>query len=465
MADKFLIQEINSEFLKIKNSLSSMYFKQWNDPELPMMENNSSKRLSNWLKRNNFLIKNGIYKIPTAFKATYKTSNNVPNICILAEYDALPGLANESVPKKKPTDQISGHGCGHNHIGPTNIAAAIIASKVSKKLNIPANITVLGCPAEEILWGKIALFNAGAFSNIDCILTSHGDYQNGSISRPCQSVIAGEIIFEGVSSHSGKINNLNSLLAAENFINSAKKIIQSKYPDILFRHIIRKAGLIPTITPDETRVWFATRGFDFDKNKKSYKHILNLAKILSKKNKTSYTHQIISETRGYLPNHILGKELYNSLKIFGPPKWSNKDLSFMQKLVNQLIPGKKMTLDKKINFYNQGKDFYGQDDGEVSWRIPLGRLNWAYPEEIPIHHWAWTALSGNRASYQGPFMVAKSLSHSIINLLKNPEIISKSKKELDKRTKGIKLLNPNLGAFKTLTKKPELFWSANWYEI
>ena len=62
-------------------------------------------------------------------------------------------------------------------------------------------------------------------------------------------------------------------------------------------------------------------------------------------------------------------------------------------------------------------------------------------------------------------MVAKSLSHSIINLLKNPEIISKSKKELDKRTKGIKLLNPNLGAFKTLTKKPELFWSANWYEI
>ena len=84
-----------------------MYFKQWNDPELPMMENNSSKRLSNWLKRNNFLIKNGIYKIPTAFKATYKTSNNVPNICIHAEYDALPGLANESVPKKKPTDQIS----------------------------------------------------------------------------------------------------------------------------------------------------------------------------------------------------------------------------------------------------------------------------------------------------------------------------------------------------------------------
>ena len=455
---------VKEEFLQTKAKLKSLFIEQWNDPELPGMEKNSSKRLADWLEQNEFEVFRSAYDIPTAFIADRYYKNESPTIGILAEYDALPGLDNAAIIKKKSTGKKAGHGCGHNHIGPVNAGAAIIASNVCRRLNIPSKISVVGCPAEEILWGKIALLNKGAFSKLDCILTSHGDYQNGAMSRPCQSVVAGELIFEGQAGHGGQLHQTNALNAVEKAVALIEETLAKKFPNTLFRHIIRQAGLIPTVTPSESRLWYATRGFDFLETKLAYDEIIKAAKSISKNLGIKIHHQLISETRGYLPNDTLGVELYKSLKTVGPPKWSSEDLSFMKKLVSEVNPAAKMTLHRDIAFFNKDEDYFGQDDGEVSWRIPLGRLNWAYPEEIPIHHWAWTALSGNTASEAGPLMACEALALSIVNLLINPSLITKSKKELKERVGGLKLEKPRIGAFDTLTKTPEEFWDATWRE-
>tara|TARA_Y100001933_G_scaffold38375_1_gene34375 strand:- start:46 stop:1443 length:1398 start_codon:yes stop_codon:yes gene_type:complete len=455
---------IKKEFNKIKHKLEDLFITQWNDPELPGMEKNSSRRLAEWLDESGFDILKSPFGIPTAFLANSCCGKESINIGILAEYDALPGLDNEADYKRKPTGKIAGHGCGHNHIGPVNVGAAIVASNVCKAINIPSKITLIGCPAEEILWGKIALFNKGAFSGLDCILTSHGDYQNGSICRPCQSVVAGEIIFEGETGHGGQIYQKNALNAVEKTINFVEENLTKKFPEILFRHVIRNSGDIPNVTPLESRVWYAARGFDFLETRSAYNEILKEAKKISTEMGINYHHQFISETRGYLPNNEIGKSLYEALKIVGPPKWSSEDIVFMEKLVAEVKPGAQMNLHKEIAYFNKGVDSFGQDDGELSWRIPLGRLNWAYPEEIPIHHWAWTALSGNKASNPGPIMVCEALALATVNLLKNPIIIEKAKKELTKKTQEIKLENPRLGAFETITKNPEAFWNGTWRE-
>ena len=56
----------------------------------------------------------------------------------------------------------------------------------------------------------------------------------------------------------------------------------------------------------------------------------------------------------------------------------------MKDLSRVCSPGVKMELDRGVHYFDSGADYYGQDDGEVSWRIPLGRVNWAYPKQIPI---------------------------------------------------------------------------------
>jgi aminobenzoyl-glutamate utilization protein B len=134
----------------------------------------------------------------------------------------------------------------------------------------------------------------------------------------------------------------------------------------------------------------------------------------------------------------------------------------MRSLVTACTPGAEMNLDKSVRYFDSGEDYYGQDDGEVSWRIPLGRVNWAYPAEVPIHHWGWTALSGHRASYPGPLLASRTLALAAVRLLTSPIVIDAAKAELKERVRGVELGEPRLGAREALIEDPQSFWDATW---
>jgi aminobenzoyl-glutamate utilization protein B len=438
-----------------------LFEQQWADPELPCMEYRSSARLAEWLETHGFGVELRAGGVPTAFVARHAAGTG-PVIAFLCEYDALPGLGNTATASRHGTGQAAGHACGHNHIGPANAGAAIAAAKLCRKLNIAGEVRVIGCPAEEILWGKIALLRAGIFDGIDIILTSHGDYQTGVLSRPCQAVTSGELVFSGEAGHGGQQGHKNALLVAEQVVTSAERICAEAYPGIRLRHVLRRAGVMPSITPAEARVWFTTRGYDFKTTQDAYATIVNEARRSARAGSVTFREQFISETRGYLPNDIIGRMLFDIMSSLGPPQWSEADLTFMRALVAQCSPGSAMTLDRAVRYFDSGEDYYGQDDGEVSWRIPLGRVNWAYPEEVPIHHWAWTALSGHRASHPGPLLGSRTLALAAIRLLTSPDIIDAAKGELKERVKGVTLGEPRLGARDTLSKDPQSFWDATW---
>ena len=85
--------------------------------------------------------------------------------------------------------------------------------------------------------------------------------------------------------------------------------------------------------------------------------------------------QFISETRGYLPNDTIGRKLFEVISSLGPPQWTESDVTFMQSLVANCSPGAEMMLDRDVRYFDSSEVYYVQDDGEVSWRIPLGRVN------------------------------------------------------------------------------------------
>src|SRR5207237_1144652 len=79
-----------------------------------------------------------------------------PLVGILAEYDALPGLSQQAGEAKKDprTPDAPGHGCGHNLLGTSAVAAAVAANQARISQKLPGTIKVFGTPAEEILIGK-----------------------------------------------------------------------------------------------------------------------------------------------------------------------------------------------------------------------------------------------------------------------------------------------------------------------
>lgn len=136
----------------------------------------------------------------------------------------------------------------------------------------------------------------------------------------------------------------------------------------------------------------------------------------------------------------------------------------MEELSRICSPDEQMELHRDVRYFSSGADFYGQDDGEVSWRVPLGRVNWAYPKQVPIHHWAWTALSGHQASHAGPLSASKALALATVALLAVPDTVQAARDELMSRCKGQRQTEPRIGAMEALTKDPAMFWAGTWVE-
>jgi len=78
-------EEIRIEMIEISRKL-------WSLAEIGMLERQSSSLLADWCESSGFVVENAVGGLPTAFTARY--GKGKPTIGLLAEYDALPGLAN-----------------------------------------------------------------------------------------------------------------------------------------------------------------------------------------------------------------------------------------------------------------------------------------------------------------------------------------------------------------------------------
>ncbi len=462
--DARLADETRRHWQDLKGEIERHFALVWEAAELPNMEYESAAALAGWLEREGFDVARKACGLPTAFIGRWKKGEGGPSIGLLAEYDALPGTANKPVARRESTGKRAGHACGHNQIGPASLGAAMAARRALAGADIAGEIVVIGCPAEEIVWGKLALLKAGAFAGCDALLTSHADYQNGAISRPCQSVMSGEVIFTGESGHGGGVRRQNALDAAELAVQSIERLRAHHFPDTSVEHVLRVGGHMPSVTPDEARLWLVTRHVDIERAKDVYRFVTGVAEQAARLCTVAYREQFIAGTRGYLANDVLAQILLANLERVGPPRYSMHDLAWLQDLARACRPTEQFDLDHALALHTEGHDPYGQDDGEASWHIPLARANWAIPKQVPLHNWACSALTGHPASYAGPLMASEALALTTVELMGAPAVLSEAKAELWQRLAGRIIAPPPLGATKTMIEAPERFWDATWIE-
>jgi aminobenzoyl-glutamate utilization protein B len=172
----------------------------WEYAEVGFKENKSSSLLQNTLKENGFTVEAGVAGMPTAFVATYGSGK--PVIGILAEYDALPGLAQEATPEKKTIEnKEAGHGCGHHLFGTASVAAGIEIKKLIAAGKLQGTVKVYGCPAEEGGSGKVYMVRAGLFNNVDAIIHWHPADENRVTMTSALANISAKFRFRGTSAH------------------------------------------------------------------------------------------------------------------------------------------------------------------------------------------------------------------------------------------------------------------------
>ncbi|MBZ9936789.1 amidohydrolase [Mesorhizobium sp. BR1-1-16] len=452
---------VRAEWQSLRPEIEALFAALWQVPEMPGLEHKSAALLAAFLERHGFSLTRGSGGVPTAFVAR-KGSGDGPRIGILAEYDALAGLDNAAVPYRSGSGRKPGHGCGHNHIGPANTGAGIAAALAAARLELPGEIVVIGCPAEEICWGKIALQQAGIFDDLDIILTSHGDYQNGALSRPCHAFVSSEFIFRGDSAHAGMGTVRDALKTAEEAMAAFNVVLAERFPGTSEKHIFRSAGVMPGVMPEEVRLWTSLHHSDLGPMMQAYDALKATFAEVAGRAGVGLEEKFISACRGYLPNHAAGRVLDECLRAIGPPRWSEADIAWMQALSAAASPGKPFELDREIAFFDEGTDYYGQDDGDASWIVPLARLNWAYPTTVPIHHWAWTALSGHASSSPGPLMASEAIALAAVTFLSRPDLVEAAQAELRERVGDeiITVIPPGINEI--MASDPTAFWEARW---
>ena len=138
--------------------------------------------------------------MPTAFIATW--GEGKPVIGFLGEYDAVPGCSQKVSAVKDPIKEGGpGHGCGHNLLGVGGAAAAIAVKNEMDAQGLRATLKYFGCPAEELVIGKLYMSAHDCFKGLDCMLTWHPGPTNNVRMSGNNAINSAKFRFYGKAAH------------------------------------------------------------------------------------------------------------------------------------------------------------------------------------------------------------------------------------------------------------------------
>ncbi|KAK3734219.1 hypothetical protein QZH41_003212 [Actinostola sp. cb2023] len=225
------------------SELFELNHKIWENPELAYEEHFAHNVLAEFLSCKGFDVARH-HKLKTGFRAE-SGSGNGPTVAVLCEYDALPGV---------------GHGCGHNLIAESGIAAGLGIKEALEGSSFQGKVVVMGTPAEEGGGGKIDMINAGCFKDVDVCMMLHPAPFEVPFYK-CQTMSEVIVTYHGKSAHAvGQAHKaINALDAAVLAYNNISVLRQQIKPTWSVHGIFTDAGKKPNVIPDRSELQFYVR--------------------------------------------------------------------------------------------------------------------------------------------------------------------------------------------------------------
>ncbi len=409
----------------------------WKYAEVGYKEKQSSALLQEALRKAGFSIEPGVADIPTAFVATF--GQGKPVIGIMGEYDALPGMSQDSIPTKRSLGGTSGHACGHHLFGTGSVAAAIAVKEWMQETGQKGTIKFYGCPAEEGGSGKVYMVRAGLFSQADVMLHWHPNNQNVISMSNSLANKAGKFRFYGLSSHAAASPEMGrSALDAVEAMNYMANMMREHIPSSTRMHyVITQGGKAPNIVPDFAEVYYYVRSPNRDIVMDVWDRLENAAKGAALGTGTKYEAELIGGVYEMLPNDRLATLMHANLQWVGGYTMTLSEIAFAKQI--QQSEGMKaadLSSTNQIKGLHEGDNLAtgSTDVADVSWTVPtigLGTATWV-PGTSP-HSWQAVAAGGTSIGRKGMMMAAKTLASTAVDLFKHPEWIKEAKAEFDQR--------------------------------
>ena len=428
------VDYLNSSF-GVYNKLQKQI---WSTPELGFLEVNSSAALQKHLLDNGFTIEKGAAGIPTAFVATYGSGS--PVVGILAEFDALSGLSQDTVPFEKPIIAGgNGQGCGHHLLGTASSAGAVAIKKWFEASGAKGTLKVFGTPAEEGGGGKVFFAQEGYFSNVDAILDWHPASENAVNTGTSLARISVIYSFHGKAAHAAANpekgrSALDGVEAMDNMVNQLREHIVS---DARIHYVITDGGgLSPNVVPAHAEVSYYVRAKNIKELFEILDRVDNAADGAALGTGTTVTKKrLAGAIYPVLPNKALGKVIQKNFEKVGGVQWTEKELAYAAEIAKSTNTSvKDFEKVKSVKAYDESK--FGvlhsgsSDVGDVSWNAPVASFTAAtFVPGSPGHSWQNVAAGGTTIGTKGVLVAAKVFALTAIDLFSDPSLLNPIKQE------------------------------------
>lgn len=368
-------------------------------PELALEEHFAAGLLADVCQRYGFSVERGAGGLATAFKARKAGTGPGPALAFLAEYDALPGL---------------GHGCGHNLLAGSTLAAAVGLGAVADRL--PGAVLLVGTPAEEKHGGKVRMIEAGAFDDVDLALSSHhgGDATTVAVKPPqgtCLAVAELRFAYHGRTAHAAADphEGINALNAVIHLFTGLDALRQHVTPDTRIHGIITDGGMAPNIVPDFAAAEFYIRAGSIEAVEATVERAVKVAEGAAAM--TGAGLEVTRAGTAYAdvkPNYTIGRLLQSKLALVGLEE-----------------------RDPRGDHARQaGPRPYSTDLGNVSRKVPTATITFAI-SETPIrgHSQDVVDCSISPLGRDNAIKTGMALALAGVDLLADPELVAATREE------------------------------------
>ncbi len=399
----------------------------WSYAEPSLEEFQSAELLASLLERNGFVVERGVGGMPTAFVATWGSGS--PLIGVMAEYDALPGLSQaRSAEREALVSGGYGHGCGHSVFGTASVFAAIATKEAAERSGVTGRIRCFGCPAEEILVGKVFMVREGVFEGSDAVLAWHPGDTTAADFISTKAMVSVRFTFHGRASHAAvdPFRGRSALDAVELMNVGANYMREHIKEDARIHYVITDGGVQPNVVPPRASVWYYVRA-DAHRDVEAYlAWITKIAEGAALMTQTTFERKIDTDGHEQIPSEVLAGAIDRNLRRVGPPAFDDDDRAFAARIresISDADPGSPLSDDIEPLTTVPRLVPGSSDVGDVSWFVPVGHLHAATQARgAPGHSWQITACTGGPIGEKGGAVAAKALACTMLDLLTDSQL-------------------------------------------
>ncbi|HET8897908.1 MAG TPA: amidohydrolase, partial [Rhodanobacteraceae bacterium] len=343
----------------------------WQHPELGYLEQASSELLQQELREAGFRIESGIAGMPTAFVASYGTRGAGPVIAVLAEMDALPGMAQAAEPTRTPiAGQDAGQACGHNLFGAASVGAARAIAAWLRDSGTAGEVRLYGTPAEEGGSGKVYMARAGLFKDVDAVLHWHPGSRNSAAQGTSLANISGKFRFHGVAAHAASAPDRGrSALDGVEALNHMANLLREHVPDgTRIHYIVSNGGSAPNVVPDFAEAYYYVRHTDPVVVRAVFERLQLAAQGAAMGTGTTVAFEQTGGVFSLLPNDTLGRVMQASLQRVGGVQYDTAERAFAAQLQKSLAAPRDLAEAMQLQAYRDDRRGTASTDvGDVSW--------------------------------------------------------------------------------------------------